>query len=113
MTRLAFGGKSSGFTTPRDVSVGVCVSANRRGPSSAFNATTPSPAAPRPRKVRRLISRTKASFMASIPGNQFVQVQHRPRDRAQGRKADGIDIRRQRRLTFAEQLTGTRRIGGE
>src|SRR6185436_9566318 len=113
MTRLAFGGKWSGFTTPRDASAVACVSASRRGPSSEFNATTPSPAAPRPRKVRRLISRTKASFMASIPGNQFVQVQYRPRDRAQGRKADGIDVRRQRRLAFAEPLAGARRISRE
>ena len=51
--------------------------------------------------------------MASIPGNQFVQVQHRPRDRTQGRESDGIDIRRQRRLAFTEQLTGTRRLGRE
>src|SRR6185436_5024318 len=113
MTRLAFGGKWSGFTTPRDCNAVACVSANTRGPSSEFNATTPSPAAPRPRNVRRLISRTKTSFMASIPGNQFVQVQHRPRDRTQGRKADGIDIRRRRRFAFAQQLTGDRRIGRE
>ena len=49
----------------------------------------------------------------SIPGNQFVQVQHRPGDRSQGRKADGVDVRRQRRLAFAEQLACPRRIGCE
>src|SRR6266542_2102395 len=106
MTRLAFGGKSSGFTTPCDWKCAAFVAATSRGPSSDCKAMTPSPAAPRPRKVLRLKSRTSNSSMPSVPRNEFVHVEHRPRHRGERGHANGIDVRRQRRLALAEELAG-------
>src|SRR5262245_36001158 len=114
MTRFAFAGKCNGLTAPLDDDADVCPAAASLGPSSEFNATTPSPAAPRPRNVRRLISRTNFSFMPSIPRDQFMQVQHRARDRGDRGESNRIRVlRHRRRLAAAEKRAGARRIGGK
>src|SRR6266481_8991376 len=104
MTRLAFGSTSSGLTAPFDSLVAPCIAAASRVPTSAFNAMTPRPAAPRPRNVLRLNSRTSCSFIASVPGDQLVQIQHGPRDGRHRGGLDGVGGGRQRRLAFAEEL---------
>src|SRR6267378_406427 len=121
MTRLAFAGKWSGLTTPLDGEPAAWPAAESRGFNNEFSATIPSPAAPRPRNVRRLISRTKSRFMlvplipgrALIPRDQFVQVQDRPGDSCHRRNHGWTPGVRRRRLACAHEAARALRVRGK
>src|SRR5207237_10856228 len=111
MTRFAFGSTSSGLTAPFDCRVVLCIAADSRVPTSAFNAMTPSPAAPRPRNVLRLKSRMSFSFMGSIPGDHLVPVQHRSRDGRGRGDVHVVGVGRERPLACAREIAGGRTGG--
>src|ERR1017187_9047142 len=92
MMRLALAGWCSGLTTPCEESA-----AKRRGSSREFRPSRPSPAMPRPRKVRRWISVGRVTWLSERP---FAE------DEGPGRKASRRVSTLQTRVS-APQRTGS------
>src|SRR5215472_1333063 len=114
MTRLALGWKSRGLTTPFEVMLATCPSANNRGLISEFNATRPRPAAPRPRNVRRFTCCAKLwFFIKSVPGNNLVQVEHSAGDGGERGNMHGILCMFDRNFASSKELACRFRLGRE
>src|SRR5436853_7583379 len=104
MTRLALAAWCNGFTTPW-VPLDC---ANRRGFNSEFKPSSPSPAMPRPRNVRRCIFKTNSSrvFMVLIPSDGFMHVEDGARHGSHGGELGCGQAARDGRFASATEFRG-------
>src|SRR5439155_13143621 len=102
MTRLALAAWCNGFTTP-------CVPldcAKSREFNNEFKPSSPSPAMPRPRNVRRCIFKTNSSrgfigqFRALVPSDGFMHVEDGARHGSHGGEFGCGQVARDGRLAF-------------